>query len=88
MQHVDPSHIMQIGTGFWASKTLLSAVELELFTVLGTTWMTAEENMLIEFGEAFDFTGADFRGWCEEAGFQRFEVMELTGPSSAAIAYK
>ncbi|MDB6054924.1 MAG: O-methyltransferase family 2 [Verrucomicrobiales bacterium] len=27
-------HIMQIGTGFWASKTLLSAVELELFTVL------------------------------------------------------
>ena len=21
-------------------------------------------NMLIEFGEAFDFTGADFTGWC------------------------
>lgn len=45
-------------------------------------------NMLIEFGEAFDFTGADFCGWCEEAGFQRFDVMELAGPSSAAIAYK
>src|ERR1700733_4289134 len=27
-------HIMQIGTGFMASKTLLSAVELELFTEL------------------------------------------------------
>jgi Dimerisation domain len=26
--------IMQVGTGFWASKTLLSAVELELFTRL------------------------------------------------------
>ena len=23
---LDPSHIMQIGMGFWASKTLLSAV--------------------------------------------------------------
>ena len=45
-------------------------------------------NMLIEFGDAFDFTGADFRGWCSEAGFQRFEVMPLAGPASAAIAYK
>ena len=27
-------------------------------------------NMLIEFGDAFDFTGADFWGWCREAGFQ------------------
>jgi hypothetical protein len=27
---IDPSHIMQVGMGFWASKTLLSAVELEL----------------------------------------------------------
>ena len=26
-------------------------------------------NMLIEFGDAFDFTGADFTGWCREAGF-------------------
>ena len=31
----DPSHIMQVGMGFWPSKTLLSAVELELFTQLG-----------------------------------------------------
>ena len=45
-------------------------------------------NMLIEFGDAFDFTGADFRKWCTEAGFQRFEVLHLSGPSSAAIAYK
>ena len=29
-----PEHIMQIGMGFWASKTLLSAVEMELFTEL------------------------------------------------------
>jgi hypothetical protein len=45
-------------------------------------------NMLIEFGEAFDFTGADFGGWCREAGFNRTEVLPLTGPASAAIAYK
>jgi precorrin-6B methylase 2 len=30
-----PAHILEIGMGFWASKTLLSAVELEIFTVLG-----------------------------------------------------
>src|SRR5207249_6909886 len=45
-------------------------------------------NMLIEFGEAFDYSGADFRKWCGEAGFKRFEVLHLAGPSSAAIAYK
>lgn len=45
-------------------------------------------NMLIEFGEAFDFSGADFRGWCSSVGFRRFEVLHLAGPSSAAIAYK
>jgi hypothetical protein len=29
---VTPEHILQVGLGFWASKTLLSAVEMELFT--------------------------------------------------------
>jgi hypothetical protein len=29
-----PDHILQIGFGFWASKTLLSAIEMELFTEL------------------------------------------------------
>jgi predicted O-methyltransferase YrrM len=45
-------------------------------------------NMLIEFGDAFDYSGADFRQWCGEAGFKRFEVIHLAGASSAAIAYK
>ena len=45
-------------------------------------------NMLIEFGDAFDYSGADFKQWCREAGFQRFEVIHLAGPSSAAVAYK
>jgi predicted O-methyltransferase YrrM len=45
-------------------------------------------NMLIEFGDAFDFTGGDFAGWCKEVGFKDVEVMPLAGPTSAAIAYK
>ncbi|NNF12027.1 MAG: methyltransferase [Gemmatimonadetes bacterium] len=45
-------------------------------------------NMLIEFGDAFDYTGADFQRWCRDVGFTGFEVMPLAGPSSAAIAYK
>jgi hypothetical protein len=45
-------------------------------------------NMLIEFGDAFDYTGADFREWCSEAGFRRFEFIPLAGPTSAAVAYK
>ena len=45
-------------------------------------------NMLIEFGDAFDYTGADFREWCTSVGFRRFEMIPLAGPSSAAVAYK
>jgi hypothetical protein len=45
-------------------------------------------NMLIEFGDAFDFTGADFAGWCTEVGCRNMEVLPLAGPASAAIAYK
>jgi hypothetical protein len=45
-------------------------------------------NMLIEFGEAFDFTGADFDRWCRQVGFRETQVIHLAGPASAAIAYK
>jgi ubiquinone/menaquinone biosynthesis C-methylase UbiE len=45
-------------------------------------------NMLIEFGDAFDYSGADFKQWCGEAGFKRFEVIHLAGASSAVVAYK
>jgi hypothetical protein len=40
---LDPSHIMQVGMGFWASTTVLSAVERELFTLLGAESMAGEE---------------------------------------------
>jgi len=45
-------------------------------------------NMLIEFGDAFDFTGGDFAGWCREAGFRDVRILPLAGPASAGIAYK
>jgi precorrin-6B methylase 2 len=45
-------------------------------------------NMLIEFGDAFDYSGADFTGWCRDIGFRKFEIIPLAGPSSAAVAYK
>jgi hypothetical protein len=33
-QHISPDPIFQMATGFWVSKTLMTAVELELFTKL------------------------------------------------------
>lgn len=53
-----------------------------------TTGLMMSLNMLIEFGDAFDYSAADFRGWCGEAGFRSFEVIPLAGGSSAAVAYK
>lgn len=40
---LDPGHIMQIGMGFMANKTLLTAVEFGLYTRLGEASMTASE---------------------------------------------
>src|SRR5215510_13585659 len=45
-------------------------------------------NMLIEFGDAFDYSGSDFVGWCREVGFRDFKIIPLKGPSAAAVAYK
>lgn len=38
----NPEHIFQVGLGFWASKILLSAIELGLFTHLAKGAMTRE----------------------------------------------
>jgi len=38
-----PEHILQVGLGFWASKTLLSAIELGVFTELARRPATEEE---------------------------------------------
>lgn len=40
---ISPSKIIQVGMGFWASKTLLTAVNMELFTHLAQGGLTGEE---------------------------------------------
>jgi hypothetical protein len=45
-------------------------------------------NMIIELGDAFDFTGADLTRWCTQVGFQKVDIVPLAGPTSAGIAYK
>ncbi len=40
---VTPERLMQIGLGFWASKTLLSAIELGLFTALAEGPLDAQQ---------------------------------------------
>lgn len=71
------------GGAFIAVEKLIDDARREnVFGLLGSL------NMLIEFGDAFDYTGENFREWCTEAGFKRFEFIHLSGPTSAAIAYK
>ena len=45
-------------------------------------------NMLVENGDAFDYTMNDFDRWTKAAGFKRTLQIPLSGPSSAAVAYK
>lgn len=45
-------------------------------------------NMLIETEDGYDYTFAQFDGWCRKAGFTRTEKIPLAGPASAAVAYK
>ena len=57
----DPSRILQIGMGFFASKTLLSAVELGVFAALGPSPLTGEElrqRIGLHPRAAFDFLDA------------------------------
>src|SRR3979411_3161670 len=39
----DPSKIMNIGMGFWASKTMLAAVKFRLFTHLASAALSGKE---------------------------------------------
>ena len=74
---------LPLGGAFIAIEALIDDARRE--NVFG---LLMSLNMLIEFGEAFDYSAADFQTWCRQVGFTRFEVIHLAGPSSAAIAYK
>jgi hypothetical protein len=45
-------------------------------------------NMLIETPAGFDYTGADCRGWMQEAGFNNVRIEPLQGPYSMAVGQK
>jgi hypothetical protein len=45
-------------------------------------------NMLIETGDGFNFTFADFNKWAKTIGFTSTVLLPLAGTTSAAIAYK
>ncbi|HEV3279105.1 MAG TPA: methyltransferase [Terriglobia bacterium] len=45
-------------------------------------------NMLIETPGGFDYTGADCRGWMQEAGFRETHVEHLVGPDSMVVGIK
>lgn len=53
-----PKHIMKLGMAFWGSKTLLSAVELEIFSVLARQPLdaaTLQTRLGLHLGSAHDF---------------------------------
>lgn len=76
-------HALPEGGAFIAIENIIDDARRE-----NTFGLLMSLNMLIELGDGFDYTGADFREWCGEAGFRRFEIIPLSGPTSAAIAYK
>ena len=56
-----PEHIMQVGMGFWASKTLLSAVELGVFNTLADApadLPTLQKKLALHQRSARDFLDA------------------------------
>ena len=60
-QHPTPDQIMQVGLGFWASKTLLSAIEMDLFTELAhqpSDLVTLRERLGLHERSARDFLDA------------------------------
>jgi len=58
---LNPSKILQIGMGFWASKTLLTAVNMDLFTFLGKRELSGKDikiNLGLHQRSLYDFLDA------------------------------
>jgi len=76
-------HALPAGGAFVVIENVIDDARRE-----NTTGLLVSLLMILEFGDGFDFTGADFKGWCSEVGFRRFNTIPLGGPSSALVAYK
>src|ERR671910_1959900 len=60
-EQLTPERILQLGLGFWGSKTLLSAVEIGLFTELAKgslDFETLSERLMLHPRSARDFLDA------------------------------
>ena len=77
MSQLDPTHIMQTATGFWASKVLLTAVEFDLFSVLNGGAMTADE-----LGNALDIHPRGRFDFFDALVALRFLERDGDGPSA------
>jgi hypothetical protein len=80
---LDPSKILQVGTGFWASKTLLSAVELGVFTVLDNepsmTGPQLGDRLQLHRRAIYDFLDALVAlGFLDRAGWSRWPIQQHT----------
>jgi hypothetical protein len=75
--------------GVGAAAKYANTRETEAFLVRGKPrYIGGFLNMLIEAEGGFNFTQAEFEGWCREAGFRGVRFEPLAGPTSAAIALK
>src|SRR6266849_6547979 len=74
MAALTPQRILEVGMGFWPAKVLLSAVEVGVFSALGTSAKTAEE-LRTELGlhprAMPDFPGCARRTRVPRAGGER-----------------
>ena len=81
-------NLLPQGGAFIAIENIIDEIVDVCFDYSNTFGMLMSLNMLIENGDAFDYTMRDFTAWTKEAGFSRTELLPLAGPTSAAVAYK
>jgi precorrin-6B methylase 2 len=75
---VDPMHIMHTGMGFFASKTLLTAVKMELFTILASRPLSGQQiktELGLQERGLYDFLDALVAlGFLQRTGYKDFAV--------------
>lgn len=84
--HPTPESIMQIGTGFWASKILLSAVKFEIFTALAEKQTMSASEIKSHLGfKCTDRNVYDFLDALTSFGFLNREGLLETAKYSNSI---
>jgi len=77
-----PDHIVQIGSSFWASRTVLAAVKLELFTLLGDNAISGEnigQHLNLHPRSLYDFLDALVSlGFLEREGLKETAIYSNT----------